>query len=139
MTEKKETTVEMEFDGEKFTEVEKKYTDKYSEKGLWNKITGSVKKAGLTLIFEALQLFYVAQRPDCPMKIKAAIFAALGMFISPIDFIPDFTPIVGFTDDAAAVGVALIMAHALINEDVKQKARDKLKSLFGEKVLGDKF
>lgn len=117
--------------------VDDKYSDSYSESGLLSKIKNAVKSAGINLIYEALQLFYVTQNPNCPMKIKAAIFAALGYFISPIDAIPDITPFVGYSDDAGAIALAVAMAQMYIDETVKQKAKDKLCSMFGESVLSD--
>ena len=63
-----ENTIDMEYD-EKYKRYNVgKYKDKYSEQGLFDKISGSVKKAGLGLIYKALQLFYVAQNPKVPMR-----------------------------------------------------------------------
>ena len=136
MAEKENPTIDMEFDGEKFNASNLNgYADKYSEAGFFDKIVSVIKKAGLTLIYKALQLYYVTENPNCPMKIKAAIFAALGYFISPIDLIPDITPIVGYSDDAAAIALALSLAQIYISDKVKQKAKDKLVSLFGRKIL----
>ena len=129
-------TIDMEFDGKKFTASDMdKYTDKYSKESFFDKVTGAIKKAGLTLIYKALQLYYVTENPNCPMRIKAAIFAALGYFISPLDIIPDITPIIGYSDDAAAIALALAMAQIFIDDRVRQKAKDKLVSLFGRKIL----
>ena len=114
-----------------------KYVNKYSESNLFNKIKKTVKNAGLKLIYEALQLYYVTENPNCPMKIKASIFAALGYFISPFDVIPDFTPIVGYSDDAGAIALALGLAQLYIDDEVKQKARNKIASIFGEGILTD--
>ena len=52
-------------------------------------------------------------------------------FISPIDAIPDVTPLVGFTDDLGALAAAIAMTSAYINEDVKRKTSEKLLSWFG--------
>ena len=112
-----------------------KYAEDYSEDGLWDKIKDNVTAIGLTLIYKALQLYYVAQSPDCPMKVKAGIYAALGYLISPIDLIPDFTPIVGYADDATAVGMALLLAQMYITDDIKAQARGKIHDLFGMKAL----
>lgn len=111
------------------------YAAEYSEPGLWDKIRGNVASIGLSLIYKALQLFYVAQSPDCPMKVKAGIYGALGYFISPIDLIPDLTPVVGFSDDASAIGLALLLAQMYITEAVKEKARSKIEEIFGKKAL----
>ena len=130
------TTIEMEFDGESYKKYDvDKYAKNYSEQGLFSKITGCVKKAGLSLIYKALQLFYVAQNPNVPMKIRAAIIAPLGYFISPIDLIPDITPIVGFSDDAAVIAFALMVAHAYIDESVKNRAKEQIRSLFGDSAV----
>ncbi len=112
-----------------------KYAKEYSDDGLWDKIKGNVASIGITLVYKALQLYYVAQSPDCPMKVKAGIYGALGYLISPIDFIPDLAPVVGYTDDAAAIGVALLLAQMYITEDIKAQARERIQSLFGMKAL----
>ena len=119
-----------------FNDIEvEKYTDEYSEEGLWDKIRDNVASIGIALIYKALHLYYVAQSPNCPMKVKAGIYGALGYLISPFDFIPDFMPAVGYTDDAAAIGVALILAQMYINDDIKKRAEGKIKDIFGAKAL----
>ncbi|SHE91888.1 YkvA family protein [Schwartzia succinivorans] len=127
----RENVIEAEFND---IDVEK-YTDEYSEEGLWDKIRDNVASIGIALIYKALQLYYVAQSPNCPVKVKAGIYGALGYLISPFDFIPDFMPAVGYTDDAAAIGVALILAQMYINDDIKMKAEGKIKDIFGVKAL----
>ena len=137
---KKQTgdTIDMEFDGEKFKAVDmNKYAENYSEDGFFDKIKGTLKSAGLKIIYEALQLFYVTQNPNCPMKIKAGIFAALGYFISPIDLIPDFIPVAGYTDDGAAILLALTMAQIYIDDNVRRAAKNKIAALFGESAVAE--
>ena len=112
-----------------------KYTESYSEESFFDKVKSTIKSAGLKLIYQALLLFYVTENPNCPMKIKAAIFAALGYFISPIDVIPDFTPIVGYSDDAGAIALAIGLAQLYIDDEVKRKARNKIADIFGDSVL----
>lgn len=114
-----------------------KYAEKYSESSFFDKIKNTVKSAGLTLIYKAMQLYYVTENPNCPKKIKAAIFAALGYFIMPLDVIPDFTPIVGYSDDAAAIALALGLAQFYIDDEVNRKAKNKIANIFGKSVLKD--
>ena len=110
------------------------YEEKYSEDGLWSKVKENAKSIGAGLIYKAFQLYYVAQSPNCPMKLKAMIFGALGYLISPIDLIPDFTPLIGYADDLTAMGVvmALVMSHFYIDDDVKFKAKKKIADLLGD-------
>lgn len=115
-------------------EVEK-YGKSYSEEGLWEKITGNVKSVGANLLYEVLQLFYVAKNPNVPIKIRAAMVAPLGYFISPVDLIPDLTPVVGYTDDAAVIAMAIAFAHAYIDDETRQKAKDQLCRLFGKDIV----
>ena len=128
--------IEMEFDGKSFSQADvDKYGKNYSEDGLWSKIKNNVKKAGAALIYKVLQLFYVAQNPNVPMRIRAAMVAPLGYFISPVDLIPDLAPVVGYTDDAAVIAMAIAFAHAYIDDDIRQRAKDKLANFFGRDVL----
>lgn len=135
MSENQSVAVIPEFDSEKFkSENMDKYAEKYSEKGLFKKVKGVVKSGGLSLIYKAFQLFYVTQNPNCPMKVKAGIFAALGYFITPLDMLPDFIPIAGYSDDGASIALAIAVAHIYIDDTVKQKAKDRIKTIFGEEV-----
>ena len=45
-----------------------------------------------------------------PWKIIAAVAAAVVYFVSPIDFVPDFIPGLGYIDDALVIKLALDMA-----------------------------
>lgn len=87
------------------------------------------------MIYKALQLYYATQDPNCPMAVKATIYAALGYFILPLDLIPDIIPVVGFSDDLLAIGAALGMAHLYIDGAVMAKAKEKMRSLFGDGIL----
>lgn len=108
-----------------------KYADKFSEEGLLDKITKYGKSIGLELLFKAVQLWYVLQKPDVPAATKALIMGALGYLISPLDFIPDLTPILGYSDDLVAITFAMIKVQGYIDEDVNSKARALLARVFG--------
>jgi len=61
---------------------------------------------------------------DVPWKTIAAIVGALIYFISPVDVIPDFIPVVGYLDDAAVIGFALKMIEKDLSEYRKWKAKN---------------
>ena len=66
-----------------------------------------------------------------PLKTKLAIYGALGYFILPIDAIPDFLPL-GFSDDAAALVPAFMLASAYITPEIEEMAKKKADKWFGE-------
>ncbi|MBE6504047.1 MAG: DUF1232 domain-containing protein [Phascolarctobacterium sp.] len=108
-----------------------KYAASYSQDGLFDKISKYAKNIGLNLINEALKLWYVTDNPNLPGKTKATIIGALGYLISPLDLVPDVLPVVGYTDDAGAVALAIAMAQAFIDQKVKDKAKAKIDEIFG--------
>ncbi len=110
------------------------YENAYDEKGLFSKMGSSFKKIGLELMYEAAQLYYVLQKDEVPGTVKATIMGALGYLISPLDFIPDFIPVLGYTDDAAAIAYALWSAHQYIDDEVKAKSKLLLVRWFGRSV-----
>jgi len=122
--------MEMEFDNKELQE--EKYTEAYSENKLFDKIMKFAKKAGIKIIYLALLLFYTLQQPETPKKAKSVIIGALGYFIFPMDLIPDFIPVVGFSDDLTALAGALVMVAVHVNEDTKRKARERLRVWFGD-------
>ena len=111
------------------------YAKNYSEDNLWDKVRDNVSSIGMSLIYKAFQLYYVAQSDACPMKVKAGIIAALGYLISPIDLIPDLMPVVGYSDDAAAIAFALAAAQAYVTLEIKRQAKDRMREIFGEKMV----
>lgn len=110
--------------------VKKRATDSYrsffSEGKLWKKISRFGKQIGSRSVYAVLLLYYAYQRKETPRWAKNIIIGILGYFIAPIDFIPDLTPILGYTDDVKLFTVGLGTLAAYIDSDVKQQAKDKL-------------
>lgn len=109
-----------------------KYTEAYSETKLFDKIIKFAKAAGIKVIYLALLLFFTLQSSTTPMVAKSVIVGALGYFIFPLDFIPDFIPIAGFSDDLTALVSAVAAVALYVDEDTKQKAKAKLRVWFGD-------
>ena len=109
-----------------------KYAGKYNEQDLIRKVTRTAKKAGIKVIYLALLLYYVLKNPRVTLTDKGLIWGALGYFILPIDIIPDFIPIAGFTDDLAAlVGVFYAVAKN-VTPEIEAQAKQKLRDWFGD-------
>ena len=111
---------------------DQKYTEAYSEFKLFEKIMKFAKNAGIKVIYLALLLFFTLQQSTTPKWAKNVIIGGLGYFIFPLDFIPDFIPIVGFSDDMIALVSVLVAVALYIDEDTKSKAKAKLHVWFGE-------
>ncbi|MEK7253830.1 MAG: YkvA family protein [Bacteroidota bacterium] len=114
-----------------------KYVRHFTENRLLNKLAHFARQAGLKTVYSVLLLFYAFKRKDTPAWAKRIIFGVLGYFIAPIDAIPDLSPIIGYTDDVGMLSFGLVMIAAYINDEVKIKARKKLKEWFGEYDLQD--
>lgn len=107
------------------------YSKNYSEISLFDKFIGSAQKAGISVIYASLLLFYTLQKQHIPVWAKTTILGALGYFICPIDAIPDLTPVFGYCDDLSALTFALVTVCMFIDESCKLKAKNKLKDWFG--------
>lgn len=108
------------------------YKEAFSEKGLWNTLKQFAKAAGTKVVYAALLLFYAYQRNETPTWAKNIVLGALGYFIAPLDAIPDLTPILGYTDDLGVLSFGLVTISAYIDKGVKENAREKLSSWFGD-------
>jgi len=108
-----------------------KYRDRYNEQDLLAKITRAAKKAGIKVIYLALLLYYVLKSPKVKMADKGKIWGALGYFILPIDVIPDFIPVAGYTDDLAALMWAFYSVAKNVTPEIEAQAKKKLHDWFG--------
>ena len=124
------------FDSSQLTEKElQKYQDKFSEEGLLQKISRYGRLIGIEALYKAVQLWYVLQKPDVPAKQKALIMGALGYLISPLDFIPDLLPVLGYSDDLVGIAFALIQVQGYIDDEVRAKAKKLLRKFFSEEAV----
>lgn len=108
-----------------------KYQVNYSENKLLRKLSSAAKWAGAKVVYAVLLLYYVLRSPNISAADKSKIYGALGYFILPTDLVLDFIPMMGYTDDMAALLWAL---HTVINNltpEIKQQAKDKLAELLG--------
>lgn len=131
-----DTASEKEFDQNKINEKALlTYQNKFSKDNLLLKLQHYGRDIGLTVLYNVLQLWYVLQKPEVPAKNKAVIMGALGYLITPLDFIPDLTPILGYNDDAAAILFALYMVRQYVDEEVKTQAKTRLAKIFSEDAV----
>ena len=126
--------------GRNYPKDTQKYQKHYSDKRLFEKIGKVCRKVGMKITYYVLLLFYVVKDKNTPLADKMVILGALGYFIFPMDFIPDFIPIAGFTDDIAALIACIKAIRSNITPAVKAHAAKKLNEWFKdvepEKIKG---
>lgn len=66
-------------------------------------------------------LFFAWRNPATPRYIKTMLLFTIGYLISPIDFIPDYLPLMGLVDDVAIVPAALLYIMRLLPPVVRQE------------------
>ncbi len=102
----------------------------YSQTGLFTKIVKMAQKAGLKVIYLVLLLYYTLQQSSTPKYAKSIILGALGYFILPTDFVADFIPMVGFSDDLTALLAAIVAVALYVTKETKAKAKERLNVWF---------
>lgn len=112
-----------------------KYKEKFSQQNFIEKIQRIAKRAGAKLVYIALILYYLMQSDKVSLKDKAIIIGALGYLISPIDVVPDAIPIAGLADDLAVLLYALGKVWSQVDDNLKDKAKEKLSKWFDEDEL----
>src|SRR3954447_2449176 len=83
--------------------------------------------AQLPFAEDLLAAYYCAFDKETPRHVQAALLGAVAYFILPFDFMPDMLPVLGFTDDAAALATAIRMVSSHITPDHREAARAALK------------
>jgi len=109
-----------------------KYRKHYSDASFLDKLKRYSKVAGMKVVYPALLLQYMMKSNDVSLKTKLILSAALGYFILPFDFIPDFAPLIGFADDLGVLLLVLRQMAIHITPEIRRNAREHLHKWFGE-------
>ncbi len=89
--------------------------------GFWDKIR---RYAGrIPFLEEAVAAYYCAIDRATPLQVKAVLFGALAYFVLPVDLLPDFMAVLGFTDDAAVLVAAVRTVLPHIRPEHRARAR----------------
>ena len=112
------------------THLSQSWSRFYSQTALFTKIIQVAQKAGIKVIYLVLLLFYTLQQSSTPKYAKSIILGALGYFILPTDFVADFIPMVGFSDDLTALLAATAAVALYVTKETKAKAKERLNVWF---------
>ena len=117
-----------------------KYQYNYSESKLLRKLSSAARWAGAKVVYAVLLLYYVLRSDEVPLKEKSKLLGALGYFILPADMVLDFIPMLGYSDDMAALLWALHSVATNISPQIKSKAKERLGELiksYDEQKIND--
>jgi len=94
------------------------------------------KARARALKYEAFAVYLAAKDPRTPWYAKAVAFLTIAYAFSPIDFIPDFIPILGYLDDLFIVPAGITLAIRLIPAEVLEEARETAATRSVERSVG---
>ena len=97
------------------------------EKGFWKKIKRSASKMGDELCIQAISMYLAISDAKTPVASKAILVSAVTYLIVPVDLVPDFIPVLGFTDDASAIAAAMTATSTAVTDEHKETAKNKWK------------
>jgi uncharacterized membrane protein YkvA (DUF1232 family) len=95
--------------------------ERYVRRRFWRKVLRTLGR--VPFVDQAIAAYYAAIDPATPRYAKGMLMAALAYFIMPADTIPDVLAVLGFTDDAAVLIMAVKMLSAHIKPEHVQRAR----------------
>jgi len=87
-------------------------------RGFWPKIRKVAARAPFAA--DALSIWYCARDDQTPSAAKGMMLAALAYFVLPTDAVPDFIPMLGYTDDAAVFAALM----GLVGRNLKPRHRE---------------
>jgi uncharacterized membrane protein YkvA (DUF1232 family) len=94
-------------------------TQKQQEESVRAKFWPTFRRAARQIPFarDVVAAFYCAVDSRTPTRVRGILLAALGYFVMPIDIIPDFFAVVGFSDDMAVLTLAFSMIRSHIRQE----------------------
>ena len=104
--------------------------NKLKGKKLIHFIKDKTKQLSQSLVYSVLLMYYAFNSCETPLFAKNIILGILGYFLAPIDSIPDFTPLFGFTDDLGVISFGLVSIACYIDGGVREKAINKMNWLY---------
>ena len=78
---------------------------------------------------QTLVAYFAARDARTPWLVRLLALLVAAYALSPIDLIPDFSPVLGYLDDLIIVPIGLVVVLRLVPEEVKQSARGRAAAL----------
>ncbi len=97
--------------------------------GFWPKVRTTV--GYIPFAEDALAAYYCAFDRETPLVARATLWGALAYFVLPLDAVPDYLPVLGFADDAAALATAIRMIASHMKPEHREAAKRALDKMAG--------
>jgi len=88
----------------------------------------SWKAKAVGLKNETYALYLASKDPRTPWYAKALAVLIIGYALSPVDFIPDFLPVIGYLDDLVIVPAGIALLIKMIPREIMEECRSKSRS-----------
>ncbi len=95
------------------------------------KFFGQLTTKGLYII---LLLYTAYKLGEVPPWAKRVIVGSFAYFLSPIDSIPDLTPVLGMTDDLGVLAFGLVTIACYVTDDIRLLAQEKLRKILKKDI-----
>ena len=82
------------------------------------------------LKLDTYALYLACKHPGVPWYAKLLVALVVGYALSPIDFIPDFIPILGYLDDLIIIPAGIALSLKMIPKEVWAECRGKARLEF---------
>jgi uncharacterized membrane protein YkvA (DUF1232 family) len=105
--------------------------DLFLKFSLLSSLKKKIRYISSSLLYASLLMYYAFIRKETPFWAKRIVMGVFVYLFSPIDAIPDLSPIIGYTDDMGVMLYGLVLIAAYINADVRQSARGTLEKWIG--------
>jgi uncharacterized membrane protein YkvA (DUF1232 family) len=80
---------------------------------------------------EVVAIYLAFKHPQTPWHAKILALAVAIYAISPVDFIPDFIPVIGYLDDVIIVPLGILLVSKCIPESVMLECRANAQNYTG--------
>ena len=82
-----------------------------------------LKKWARALKNDGMTLWFCCRHPGMPLLPKILALLVVGYFLSPIDLIPDFIPVLGYLDELILLPVCIYLILRMVPPPVLTEAR----------------
>lgn len=106
--------------------------ERFVRRNFWRKLRANLHR--IPFLEDLLAAYYCATDRATPFKVKAILLGALAYFVLPVDALPDWLVVAGFTDDAAVLAAAIQAVRAHLLPEHWSRAHGALRA---ETIAGD--